>query len=357
MEDKIYWRYALRTLAGCFIALMILIYMPNITACLDGKINDFREYLAEVKRRDEMTAFELFQFHAENIAAEEERVTDSIRIYLNGNLSLDDVTVSSDMWAREVSVFLPDAKEGMLNGEPMIGSIDHISDISITETKKGLYIVFLTDMVIEPQVREENGYIYLTLATPKDIYDHVVVVDAGHGGKMPGAVVSGYKEKTINLKILEALKGYMDEEETVKVYYTRESDLDISLQDRADLANYTGADLFLSIHCNTVGNPFNKTSGVQTLYNEEYKGDSNLSKKWARMVNDEVCEATGARDKGLVKGYKIYVVRSTECPSALCEVGFLTNRDELNKLISEEYQDTIARALHDAIMKALEEGL
>jgi len=91
-----------------------------------------------------------------------------------------------------------------------------------------------------------------TLHAQKDKF--VVVLDAGHGGKDPGAISNGYKEKEIALDVVLDLGKSLEQLADVKVIYTRKKDRFIELWKRADIANKADADLFVSIHCNSVNN-------------------------------------------------------------------------------------------------------
>ena len=85
--------------------------------------------------------------------------------------------------------------------------------------------------------------------------------------------------------------------------------------------------------------------------------DSELSsKKLAQICLDNVSDTLGSRKRGLLKGDNIYIIRSSEVPVALIEVGFMTNRDELENLVSEDYQQKAAQGIYNAVMEAFEEG-
>ena len=125
---------------------------------------------------------------------------------------------------------------------------------------------------------------------------------------------------------------------------------------RVELANLCDADLFISVHNNSSssGN-FSSLSGTQVMYSQS--DDSELSsKKLAQICLDNVSDTLGSRKRGLLKGDNIYIIRSSEVPVALIEVGFMTNRDELENLVSEEYQQRAAQGIYNAVMEAFEEG-
>jgi len=90
----------------------------------------------------------------------------------------------------------------------------------------------------------------------------VVVLDAGHGGGDHGNLGNGYKEKDIALNVTLEVGNALEQNKDIKVIYTRKKDVFVELHKRADIANKADADLFVSIHCNSVANP--KPYGTET---------------------------------------------------------------------------------------------
>ena len=150
--------------------------------------------------------------------------------------------------------------------------------------------------------RIENGYLYLSFVNLHDIYDKVIIIDAGHGGRMTGAVRNGIEEKSINLDIVLALKEQLDSysgDKRLGIFYTRTTDTNPTLQQRAALANKADADLFISVHCNSYekGN-FTAVSGTQVLYSQSDNRELG-SKHLAQICMDNVKAAKGNREFGL----------------------------------------------------------
>lgn len=97
-----------------------------------------------------------------------------------------------------------------------------------------------------------------------------VVIDAGHGGKDPGALGKNCKEKDINLSVALKLGAYIEENmPSVKVVYTRKRDVFVELNERAAIANRNDADVFISIHCNSAANA--SVNGAETFVMGESK--------------------------------------------------------------------------------------
>lgn len=218
-----------------------------------------------------------------------------------------------------------------------------------------------------------------------------IVIDAGHGGKDPGAVGYGQQEKTINLGVALRL-GRMIREQLpdVKVVYTRKDDRFIPLADRSKIATGAGGDLFVSIHTNS--SPSSAAAGTETYVMGEDKGNRNLSVvmrensvisleadytsryegydpnsseslilfslmqyayqsqslSLAELIQAQYAGHAQRRDKG-VKQAGFLVLWRTPMPSVLTEVGFISNPAEAKFLGSAAGQEKIAAAIFRAV--------
>lgn len=236
---------------------------------------------------------------------------------------------------------------------------DPVNSFTITynEPNNGEYeaaVHFSLDHVYAPVLYEEEGQIYVALKEPSQVYDNIVVLDAGHGGKDPGArAIDGTTyEKRINLKILSNLKEILDQE-NIKVYYTRTGDETVYLNPRVNLANETKADLFLSIHCNSSESSLPR--GMEVLYKSNWSQGSFTSERLARIAFEELKGISGYVNRGLVAGDEILIIHKSQVPVALIEVGFLSNKEELAFLKSSDREKDIAKGIASVIKKALKE--
>ena len=146
-------------------------------------------------------------------------------------------------------------------------------------------------------------------------------------------------------------------DESIGVYYTRTTDQNLTLESRAELADRSGADLFVSIHNNaTKSGKMSSINGTQVIYDDLRAKEEPKAKDWAQICLEEVTAVTGSSNKGLVAGSGEEVVGSSKAPAAWVEVGFITNQTELDLLRSKEYQNKAAQGIYNAIMRAFEEG-
>lgn len=173
---------------------------------------------------------------------------------------------------------------------------------------------------------------------PKKEQIHIVL-DAGHGGKDKGTFSekNKYEEKERTLKTTKIVKSYL-EDLGYQITMTRNSDVFISLPKRAEIANATAADLFVSIHYNHSEN--SDVDGVEIFY---YKDEKNpfsprilASKKLGELVLARILKHTGANTRG-VKKANFAVVRETKMPAILIEAGFLSNAKERERIQEESY--------------------
>lgn len=170
----------------------------------------------------------------------------------------------------------------------------------------------------------------------------VIVIDPGHGGMDPGAVgISGRTLEKYNvIWIARDLKALL-EKAGAKVIMTREGDNYLSLDARARLANQRGAHIFVSIHNDA--NLNRQIRGTTT-----YLYDA-ASRPLAASVQRELVRALGSNDIG-VRQAPFYVIRKTQMPAILVEVGFMTNVNEEKLLVDPSYRLRAARGIYHGIV-------
>ncbi|NOU97294.1 AMIN domain-containing protein [Paenibacillus sp. LMG 31456] len=171
-----------------------------------------------------------------------------------------------------------------------------------------------------------------------------VVIDPGHGDQDPGAKsVTGSVEKEFNLTMGLKVYNLLQKETLIEPLLTRNDDTFIPLDDRASFANNRNADLFVSIH----GNSYTAaTTGTETYY---YKSDSD---SFAQIMHQHLIAATGLPDRG-VRQQPFRVVKVTNMPAVLLEVGYLSNERDSALMFDESFQDKVALAIVAGIKEQL----
>lgn len=180
-------------------------------------------------------------------------------------------------------------------------------------------------------------------ALPKCNGKKSIVLDAGHGGGDYGAIRSGINEKDINLDIAKRVQALLFSKGVV-VDMTRNEDETISLQDRTAYTAERSPDIFVSVHVNSSSKP--EISGIETHYYHQE------SLELAQYVHSSLISYVRTNDRGLFKS-KFYVINHTEVPAILIEVGFLSNENERNELVSEQRKQQTAKAIAEGILKYL----
>ena len=190
-------------------------------------------------------------------------------------------------------------------------SEESVYNLNIPKPEKYTYTVNL----------EDGKYTFKVRKLPEDIKDITVAVDAGHGGMEKGAVgCLGDEEKTINLKIAQQVADMLLDK-GFNVVMTRECDADLPLQDRIDIATKNDADIFVSIHLNSIGDipmDIHKNKGTSVYY------FNNNAKQLAEVMEKEVTNSAGTRDDE-VRTASFAVIRPTNYIGVLVEAAYMTN--------------------------------
>ena len=171
-----------------------------------------------------------------------------------------------------------------------------------------------------------------------------VIIDAGHGGEEPGAMFNGRREKDDALRLALAI-GQILENNGVDVVYTRTTDVFDTPLEKAQIANRSGADYFVSIHRNAMPVP-GTGSGATVLVYENAGVPAMLAENIQRNLVQ-----TGFNDLGIQERPGLIVLRRTQMPAVLVEAGFIDNPED-NRFFDENF-DAIAQAIADGILETI----
>jgi len=239
-------------------------------------------------------------------------------------------------------------------------------------------------------------FLWTPLISAKEKF--IVVIDPGHGGKDPGAKGALINEKVINLAVaLKLGEKIASNHPDVNVIYTRKTDSFIELSERANIANRNKADLFISIHANSLKKKNSSVKGTETYTLGLAKTEENLEvamlENSAILLEDNYQQRYGGFDPNSSESYIIFefmqnkhmeqsvsfaseiqkafssvkrvnrgvrqagflVLKATSMPSVLVELGFISNKDEENYMRSAKGQEELADAVYKAFSKYKEE--
>jgi len=177
----------------------------------------------------------------------------------------------------------------------------------------------------------------------------VVAIDPGHGGNDPGAVgVGGIHEADIVLSIGRQVARLL-EQSGVQAVLTRSDDTEIDLQPRVDTAEQARANLFVSIHANSMGADRPDVNGTETYY---YSSGAGL----AQTIQSSLVSGLGVEDRG-IRQARFYVIKNTTMPSVLVETGFVTGTEDAARLASPTYQTQMATAIARGILQYIQQAV
>ena len=228
----------------------------------------------------------------------------------------------------------------------------------------------------------------LSLAQQLGLGVRRIVIDPGHGGKDPGAVGFGLKEKNIVLNVAKKIKKILEAKKSYEVFLTRDNDVSISLEERTAIANTKEADLFLSIHVNAHSeknirgvetfflNLATHTEAMRVAALENATSTHNMSEMQnilaELMQNEKINESSQLAQfvqRNMVKGLKkekfyvkdlgvkqapFYVLIGAEMPAILAEISFITNPKEAKLMKSEKYLQAIAKQIVAGVLSYVE---
>ena len=257
----------------------------------------------------------------------------------------------------------------------------------INNLSKSLSITLNTNQInISNLVESPQKIVKVDLKSEKKKWEFkTIVIDAGHGGKDPGAVgYRGTKEKDIALDVAKRLEKKLSKNMNVKIVMTRDEDIFLRLSERTKIANENNGSLFISIHTNAAED--RRASGFETFLIGQNKNkaavrvaarenavlelegstgkqltDEDLikatiaqsafaskSEQFASLVQKEIKKRVQSKDRG-VKQAGFYVLMGASMPNVLVELGFISNPTEEKKLRSPQYRDQLATAIYRAV--------
>lgn len=230
-----------------------------------------------------------------------------------------------------------DFKNSIFNGFKIANNKENLTVLTISEND-----------IYGFKITEDKENYYIIGGNPKDIYDRIVVIDAGHGGKDPGCENSDYNEKSICLDIALKAEKYLNEQGYVKTYLTRSDDTFLKLSQRVAIAEKLG-NVFVSIHINS-NDQYPNVSGTEVYYYNKTLDENHYitSNECAEFLCNSISMRFGSkRRENKIENYE--VISTTDIPSVLCEVGFLSNKAEADRLNSDDGKDKIALGISEGI--------
>lgn len=223
--------------------------------------------------------------------------------------------------------------------------------LKYTGIAMGLFVLFL---IVTFKFVEDDSWDSWNLP----LTGKVIILDAGHGGMDGGANVQEIMEKEIALSVSLKVRDYLQEQGAL-VIMTREKDEDLAqgntkgirqrkqedLRNRVKMINDSEADLFLSIHLNSF--PSASSKGAQTFYTSRFEENEQV----AKFIQTEIIRNLENTKRDARTINHVYLMNYAKKPGALVEIGFLSNSEERERLISDKYQEKIASSIYMGILR------
>ena len=278
-----------------------------------------------------------------------------INIALPSDVRLSDISSEDIYHKKQIAIRIKGDHRTFFEQNPIANTYDNVANIKVSySSSKGTEILITTNVIQGFKYTIVDGKLQVTIDRPSAIYDKIIILDAGHGGRDPGAVKGNTQEKVINFKVLnDYAKDYFTDS-GIKVYYTRVDDTLISLADRAAFATQVEADFFISLHCNSSTSSAARGTSVYYSSINKSKTPSGLtSKTLANTLVNNLSKSLGTKNLGIIdKGF--VVVRDNSVPAVLIELAFLTNPSDLSILTSSTYQKKAAKTIYDTVVSLFE---
>ena len=227
------------------------------------------------------------------------------------------------------------------------GDISAILDGRYEVQSDGVLLKFAMDGIKEYHSTMEGNTLRVEGFQPKELYSFIVVIDPVGGGSDNGLWSYGYSEKELALQIARQVQKDFDISD-VKLYLTRSEDVEVSQEDRIELIQEVGADMYIRIGA-AENSEDESMYGIQCYYNEDFFIPDFGNVELADIATKAVTIASSNRAVGLIAAEQESILREINIPAIQLSVGYLSNDQERSLLQQEVYQEKVAEGILNAI--------
>ncbi len=314
------------------------------TTCVQINYNQKKEYTSEISKDGGMITLSKGSF--------------SMKVLLPDKVTYSQITTTDQYWNQKFLIIVPGNQVSFYKEHAPVDNSSSVTKISVSQTsdKRNTQIVVTTKGLKGYKLEKGSGYFTVCVGNPKDIYQNIVLIDAGHGGKDGGASKNGLKEKNLNLTIgYNLINTYFEKKNSpVKAYWTRHNDTFVNLYERPTYSKTYQADLFVSLHMNSAGS--STANGTEVYYSSSNNSKSFSginSKLFAQKMKDTLVSTLGTKDRG-VKQAGFVVMKQNTVPAILIELGFVTGSTDSKNLKKEAFQKKSAKTIYQGICSTFE---
>lgn len=281
----------------------------------------------------------------------QETQTGELFIPLPQEVKADAITIENRYTEQVIVIALEGKYPEFYQENALKGNRSEIQNGFLGQRDGMTYLRLEMDGWYEHQYVFENGMLKLGFTAPRNVYDRIVVLDAAYGGSDVGHVAGDMKEKNVTLDLALRVKEKL-EAAGIRVYCTRTDDTNPSIKQRSALADQINADMCVGIRLAAdEGNDM--VYGIQTFYNPQYFIPYVGNAELADLLERETVTAVGGKANGLFAARdEDTFLQELHMPSAVIEVGYLTNEREISLLASDGYRDGLADGIASAVKKA-----
>ena len=279
----------------------------------------------------------------------------ALRISKPEEVAFTDIKTNDDYTNKRFMIYIPGNYTDYYNTNKISVSSSVVTGTQVSYKSDGYTEIIVNTSKLQGYKLVSFGdVIGVIVDNPVNVYDNIVVLDAGHGGNDPGASGGGYDESDITLEIIynKAKEYFNSTDSNVKAYWTRTDDTFITLSNRAAYASLIGAEMFVSLHMNSSNSSAAK--GTEVYYstvNNNVADNGMNSKKLAGICLDNIISALKTTNRG-VKTANYYVIKHNSVPAVLIELGFISNSSDRRLITDAASQKAAAKAIYDSVIAA-----
>lgn len=273
-----------------------------------------------------------------------------IKIPVTDAITEDKFALVPDMINGNLTIYLDGLSEGYYNEQKPSIDPNMISYVGVAHEDGATKLRIQLKSVYEYTIKKENGTLYVKLQRPKEVFDMVVLIDAGHDDEDVGINANGISEKTL---IMSVIKKFNDLKKDSKIgfYFTKFASNELSVAEKNNIIALTQADMLISIHA--ASDEDVSQFGMNAYYNARLYTRGLTGSMLADCLLRNLAESVFGKANGIYEANDNHpVVLNTMVPAVEIEIGHLTNVDEATLLKDEEYQLRIAQGIYNGILEA-----
>lgn len=280
------------------------------------------------------------------------RMEGSFSVPLPKGIRAENVTMENRYVDRELYLYIQGGGEEFYEENHISGDITPVLSAQCEVQESGILLKIEMSRVLEYRSTMDSSGLTINWYEPGELYDYIVVLDPAWGGTESGIVGSGLSEKEVTLQVARQIQKQFDLQ-NVRLYCTRTEDVDMPPEERARLAEETGADLYIRL-CAGEDRTDEEAYGITGFYNEDYYIPGFGNTDLADILTREVTIEASNRAVGLKAAEEGSILELLKIPAAEISLGFLSNPKEAYLLGQESYREKLAAGFISAISKAVE---